>query len=120
MPKTIMVVDDEPVALELSRRKLEENGYDVMVAHDGNQALQLLSKKMPDLILLDVQMPGMNGYTFIMERAKLPQFKSIPVIVLTAHNEMEPLFKRHGVKSYLVKPLKLQELLDKVKLILGE
>jgi len=120
MSKCIMVVDDEPVASEIAKRKLEEAGYEVLVAHNGVVAFNMLKARIPDLILLDVEMPVMNGYTFIMDKSKVPEYKAVPVIVLTAHNEMEPLFKRHGVKSYLVKPLKLQELLDKVKLVLGE
>jgi len=78
-----------------------------------------LKKKVPHLIILDVQMPKMNGYTFIMEISKVPEYGSIPVIVTTAHNETEPLFKRHGIRAYLLKPLKLQELLDKVSEVLG-
>ena len=81
--------------------------------------MQPLKEKIPQLIILDIQMPKMNGYTFIMEKSKIPEYVSIPVIVLTAYNEMEPLFKRHGVRAYLLKPLKLQELLDRVVEAIG-
>ena len=120
MPKSILVVDDEPVVVEIAKRKLQERGYEVMAAHDGLEAFEALKKKIPDLILLDIQMPRMNGYTFIMEKVRMPEYASIPVVVLTAYGEMEPLFKRHGVKAYLLKPLKLQELLDKVQAIVGQ
>jgi CheY-like chemotaxis protein len=120
MPKSILVVDDEPIVVEIAKRKLQERGYEVAVAHDGLEALEELKKKIPDLILLDIQMPRMNGYTFIMEKVKNPEYAPIPVIVLTAYGEMEPLFKRHGIKAYLLKPLRLQELLDKVQSIVGE
>ncbi len=120
MPKTILVVDDETVVLEISKRRLEDRGYEVYTATDGTEAFQRLKSKVPDLILLDVQMPGMNGYTFIMEKSKIPEFVDIPVVTLTAYNEMEPLFKRHGVKAYLLKPLKLQDLIDKVVEIVGQ
>ena len=119
MPKTILVVDDEPVVVEIVKRKLQEVGYEAMTAYDGEQALAQLSKKVPDLILLDIQMPKMNGYTFIVEKSKAPAYVDIPVIVLTAYSEMEPLFKRHGVRSYLLKPLKLKELLDQVAQVVG-
>jgi CheY-like chemotaxis protein len=119
MPKSILVVDDEPVVVEIAKRKLKERGYEVATAADGIEALDELKKKIPDLILLDIQMPRMNGYTFIMEKSKNPTYAPIPVIVLTAYGEMEPLFKRHGVKAYLLKPLKLQELLDQVQGIVG-
>ncbi len=120
MPKCILVVDDEPIVVEISKRKLEEKGYEIMTAQNGLEALAALQKRIPDLILLDIQMPKMNGYTFMMEKIKISEYSKIPVIILTAYGEMGPLFKRHGIKAYLLKPLKLQELLDKVKEILGE
>ncbi len=119
MAKCVMVVDDEEVIVEISKRKLLEHGYEVMTAGDGDQALEMLKQRVPDLILLDVQMPNMNGYTFVMEKDKNPEFAKIPVVVLTAYGEMEPVFKRHGIKSYLLKPLKLQEIVEKVQEILG-
>ncbi len=114
MPKTILVVDDEPVIVEITKRKLQEQGYEVMTAGNGEEALTQLGQKVPDLIILDIQMPKMNGYTFMIEKSKFPKMVNIPVIVLTAYNEMEPLFRRHGIKSYILKPLNLQELLDKI------
>lgn len=119
MPKTVLVVDDEEVVVDIARRKLKELGYDVLTAHSGEEALTRLSEKVPDVIVLDIQMPGMNGYTFIMEKSKNPAYTSVPVIVVSAYNEMEPLFQRHGVHSYLLKPLKLQELLDRVVSVIG-
>ena len=71
MPKSILVVDDEPVVLEISKRKLEGYGYEVRTAGSGDEAFLRLKSKIPDLILLDVQMPQMNGYTFIMEKNNL-------------------------------------------------
>ncbi len=120
MPKTILVVDDEPVIVEISKRKLSELGYDILVAGDGLEALKQMQEKKPDLILLDIQMPNMNGYTFMMEKNKLPDFARVPIVVLTAYAEMEPLFKRHGALAYLLKPLKLQDVIAKVKETIGE
>ena len=54
------------------------------------------------------------------KKSKIPEYANIPVVVLTAYNEMEPLFKRHGIKAYLLKPLKLQDLIDKVVEIVGQ
>jgi len=120
MPKSILVVDDESVVAEISKRKLEDHGYEVQIAGNGNDALLSLKSKIPDLIVLDVQMPKMNGYTFIMEIAKISEYADIPVVVLTAYNELEPLFKRHGIKACLIKPLQLQDLVDKVVEIVGQ
>ncbi len=119
MAKTILIVDDEQVVVEIAKRKLQDLGYDVMTAYDGELALGQLKIKTPDLILLDIQMPNMNGHTFLLEKNKLPAYAHVPVIAITAYGEMESLFKRHGVLIYLLKPLKLQELLDKVTEILG-
>jgi len=119
MSKTILVVDDDRLMVELARRKLEEKGYEVLTASNGEQALAQLKSKIPDIIILDVQMPDMNGYTFIIERNKTPEYANIPVVMLTASSETGPLFKRHGVKGYLLKPLNLQALFDKVTEIVG-
>jgi two-component system, OmpR family, alkaline phosphatase synthesis response regulator PhoP len=120
MPKSILVVDDETVVVEISKRRLQERGYEVHTASNGNEALECLKSKIPDLILLDVQMPQMNGYTFIIEKNKIPEYVDIPVVMLSAYNEVEPLLKRHGIKYYLLKPLKLQDLIDKVVEIVGQ
>ena len=66
-----------------------------------------------------IEMPKMNGYTFMMEKAKVEAWVNIPVVVLTAHDEMQPIFSRHKIKAYLVKPLKIQDLIDKVAEIIG-
>ena len=117
--KTILVVDDERIIVEITRRKLEETGFEVMTAFDGLQALARLKEKVPDLIILDVQMPNMDGYNFILEKDKVPAYALIPVIVATSFDEMEPVFLRHAVRAFLLKPLRLQELLLKVHEVLG-
>ena len=117
MPKTILIVDDDRVSTEITKRTLQNNGYDVLVAGDGQEALDLLNSKIPDLILLDVQMPIMDGYTFIVKKGANPAFSKIPVIVLSSMEKTAPMFKRHGVKHYLIKPLNTQELLEKIQVI---
>jgi CheY-like chemotaxis protein len=119
MPKTVLVIDDEEVVVDIAKRKLMERGFHVLTAGNGEEGLARLKEMIPDLIVLDVQMPKMNGYTFIVEKSKNPSYAGIPVIVVTAYNQSEPLFERHGVHSYLLKPLKLQELLDRVSQVLG-
>ena len=121
MSKTVLVVDDDTVVAEISKRKLEGCGFEVQTAGSGIEAMQSMKSRIPDVILLDVQMPDMNGYTFILEKAKIAECADVPVVVLTAYMEMEPLFKRYSViKAYLLKPLKLQELIDKVVEIIGQ
>jgi two-component system, chemotaxis family, chemotaxis protein CheY len=115
MPKTILVVDDEEVVVDITKRRLTQEGYKVIGVGDGEAALQILRAGRVDLIVLDIEMPIMNGYTFLKERAKIPGDNNAPVIVLTANNFMEPIFKRNGIHSYLLKPLKMEDLLARVK-----
>ncbi len=119
MPKTILIVDDEPVARELARKRVTEAGYTVLIAENGEEALAVVNRTKPDMILLDVEMPKMNGYTFMGELIKMNLEPRIPVVVLTAHEEMGPIFKRHGVRGYLIKPLKIDEVLAKIKELTG-
>jgi CheY-like chemotaxis protein len=120
MPKTILVVDDEDVVVDITKRKLTREGYYVIGVHDGESALQALREGAVDLIVLDVEMPKMNGYTFMSERKNIPGGAKAPVIMVTAYGSMEPIFKRHGIRAYLNKPLKFQDLLSKVKEVLAE
>ena len=119
MPKTILIADDDRVSNEITKRTLQNNGYEVMVAADGQEALDALKNKIPDLILLDVQMPTMDGYSFIVKKGSDPALAKIPVIVLSSMEKTEPMFKRHGVRAYLIKPLNTKELLEKIQSIIS-
>jgi CheY-like chemotaxis protein len=117
MSKCILIVDDDRMNLALLKGTLVSNGYEAITAQDGEEALEELKKKIADLILLDVQMPKMDGYTFIMKKAADPALAAIPVIVLTAEKRTEALFKRHGVRSYLLKPIDTKDLLTQIQAI---
>jgi len=118
MSKCILIIDDDRLAIEIAKHTLLNGGYVVLTAGDGQVALDILQKNKPDLILLDVQMPNIDGYGFIIKKFHDPATKDIPVIVLSAQGKTEPLFKRYGVKFYLLKPIVPQDLLDKIKTIL--
>ena len=114
-------MDDEEDILQFTQKILERAGYSVKIAGNGEQALKIVKgDSVIDLIILDIQMPKMNGYTFISQLRKMEYHKLTPVLVVTAYPETEPIFRRKGVKDYLIKPVKLQDLLDKVKAILGD
>ena len=121
MSKTVLLVDDETVVVDIAKRKLESLGFKVLFAHDGHDAIGILSTEKPDLIVLDVQMPRMNGYTFLTELRKHPNSSvaATPVVVVTAYAENHPIFIRHGIKAYLLKPLKLEQLVGKVQELLN-
>lgn len=117
--KKILIVDDDPVSVALLSKTLHQENFEIISAPNGEVALTLLKNQSADLILLDVEMPEMNGYTFMMEKTKRDDIKDIPVIVLTAHNEVEPIFRRHNIKSYLLKPVNITELIKQVRGILS-
>lgn len=110
----ILVVDDEVHSRETLRDFLEDEGYEVMVARDGNDALAKLHANRPSLLILDLIMPGMNGNTLYEEMQKSPQLAKIPVVVTTSDPSRAPL----GVPT-LGKPLKLAHLLSLVTLTYG-
>ena len=118
MAKKILVVDDDQTNVKIVQSRLEATGYQVVVALDGDEGLLKAKLEKPDLIILDIQMPRMNGYTFINELKKIQTLKSTPVIVLTAHETMQPIFSLKGVKGYLVKPLNINILLEKMTQVL--
>ena len=117
MPKKILVIDDDETSIKFLQTRLEQNKYEVITAHDGVSGLQKVLQENPDLIILDVEMPKMNGYTFMLEFKKLAELSLVPVIVLTAHEEMQPIFVLKGVRGYLVKPVKFEDLLEKLTVL---
>lgn len=114
MAYKILCIDDDQVNIKILQKRLEEKGYEVMLALDGEMGLQRAKETKPDLIILDVEMPTMDGYQFMMQRNKKPELITTPVIVLTAHEEMQPIFELKGVKDYLVKPINFELLFEKL------
>ncbi len=119
MKKKILIADDEVDLVEVLRTYLELKGYDILAAHDGEKALELARKETPDLILLDVIFPKMDGYTVLRELRGNKETKGIPVIMITAKGKMKDMFEIEGVEDYLVKPFERQELLSKIEKLLS-
>jgi twitching motility two-component system response regulator PilH len=120
MPKKILVVDDDPVGQMLMESRLVKAGYEVIKAGNGQAGLDMTKAQKPDLIVLDVEMPEMNGFTFVTELKKLEDVKNTPIIVLTAHEENKPIFHRKGIDHYLVKPVIFDDLFAKMNTLLGQ
>ncbi|MFH1645030.1 MAG: response regulator [Candidatus Omnitrophota bacterium] len=118
--KKILVVDDEPQLLAVLKTRLESNNYEVITAVDGEDGMEKLVKEMPDLILLDIKMPKKDGYTFVKEMRANRDVKGTPVIILTARDKMKDLFAMEGIKEYIVKPFKSEELLESISKCLSE
>lgn len=120
MPQKILVVDDERVSLSLIKFGLSANHYDVITAADGDVGLELLKSDRPDLVVLDIGLPKLNGYEFMQEMKSLEGCSQTPVIILTANETMEQVFKLEGIKHYYVKPVDIGQLVIKIKECLGE
>jgi twitching motility two-component system response regulator PilH len=120
MAKKILVVDDDPVGVALMDSRLTKAGYDVIIERNGEGGLARVKKDRPDALILDIEMPEMNGYSFIVEMKKDEVIKNTPVIVQTSHEENRGVFARRGINHYLVKPIQFDVLLVKLKELVGE
>ncbi|MBP9854026.1 MAG: response regulator [Candidatus Omnitrophica bacterium] len=120
MAHKILVVEDERISLSLIRFGLLANRYEVLTAADGETGLNMLKSEKPDLVILDVGLPKLNGYEFMQEMKGLDEFSHTPVIVLTANETMEQVFKLEGIKQYYVKPVNMDQMIAKIKEYLGE
>jgi DNA-binding response OmpR family regulator len=120
MSKKILVVDDEPSILLSLEFLMDQAGYEVLTATDGDEALQSMSEKLPDLILLDVMMPKRDGFDVCQTIRANPEWKKIKIIMLTAKGREVDQEKglALGADDYITKPFATQELVKKVKTIL--
>lgn len=114
--KKILFVDDEADLGYLMKRFLETEGYDVSVAHDGQEGLEKAIDENPDLILLDVMMPRMNGFQMCTQLKNHTSLQNIPVIFVTALNQCKDEFisSTMGANGYVTKPFEHQHLLNEI------
>lgn len=121
MPRKILAVDDEKHIVRLVQVNLERQGYEVVTANDGKEALQKVEEEHPDLVVLDVMMPYMDGFEVLQNLRRNAATRDIPVIMLTAKAQDADVFKgwQSGVDCYLTKPFNPMELIAFVKRIFG-
>ena len=114
----ILVLDDSPTVLQMVSSALQEHGYEVVTAVDGEEGLRKAVDEHPHLVLLDVMMPGLNGYEVIR---KLRQISQVPVIMVTAKEEkyLGGLFSLERISGWVEKPFEMTTLLQKVAGVLG-
>lgn len=119
--KRILVVDDEPTICDLVRIRLEKNGYEVITALSGAEALDIAGKEELDLVILDIMMPQMDGYE-VLKRLRNDLKKMEPVMLLTAKSTDNDVWEgwQAGVDYYVTKPFTAHTLLRGVKLCLKE
>jgi len=117
MGKTILIVDDERDYADMIRMRLEANGYEVITAYDGESGLKAAQENKPNLILLDVMMPGIDGLQVISRLRRDEKTIKIPVVMLTARGETKAIMKSQQLHAvdHLIKPCEPEELLSTVQ-----
>ncbi|MEW6374545.1 MAG: response regulator [Thermodesulfobacteriota bacterium] len=121
-PKKILIVDDEVDLVETVRFPLEMEGHHVLVSYNGEDALNQARKENPDLIILDLMLPKLDGYKVCRLLKFDERYKHIPILMLTAKTQEKDklLGKETGADEYITKPFDMDELLKKVKAYLGK
>ena len=117
----IMIVDDSPTDTHVLKTMLERHKHETFSVVDGEQSIKTASVEKPDLILMDVVMPGMSGFQATRQISKNPETSSIPVIIVTTKDqETDRIWGiRQGAKDYITKPVNEAELMSKIKALLG-
>ncbi len=115
--KNILLVDDSKTELYFVSDLLKKQGYSVRTAENGEEAMRRLEEQTPDLILMDVVMPGQNGFQLTRSITRDPRFSRVPVIMCTSKNqETDKVWGiRQGARDYIVKPVNAEELTAKIR-----
>ena len=122
MPKRVLIVEDNPMSLELLTELVQAEGHRVIPALSGTEVLSLARAELPDLILMDIQLPGLDGLTAIRILKAEPETKEIPVVGISAHALREDVDRalQAGCAAYLSKPLDTRAFIDLMAGLLGE
>jgi twitching motility two-component system response regulator PilH len=117
----ILIVDDSPTEVHVFKTMLEKNGHSVNIADSGEAGVEKAKATLPDLVLMDIVMPGINGFQATRQLATNETTKSIPVIIVTTKDqETDKVWGiRQGAKDYIVKPVKEKDLIDRVNAALA-
>jgi twitching motility two-component system response regulator PilH len=117
----ILIVDDSPTELHLFQNMLEKGGFETLVADSGEEGIRQAQRTRPDCILMDVVMPGMNGFQATRKLTQDPDTKNIPVIMITTKDqETDKIWgMRQGAADYLIKPVAAKELVAKINAVMA-
>lgn len=120
MSKKILVVDDEKDYVRVIKQTLTNEGYEVITAFNGKEAIEKVRNEAPNLMILDINMPGIGGYEVCKKLREDPLYKRLPIIMLTVRKDIEDQVKgmKLGSDEYMIKPFDPEELLLRVKNIL--
>lgn len=121
MSAKVLIVDDEIDSLKLIGLLLESKGYQVMAAQNGERAIEKALQEPPDLVILDVMMPGMSGYEVCRRLRTNPRTATIPILMFTAKTQVmdKVIGFEAGADEYLTKPIQPTELIDRVETLLA-
>ncbi len=119
--KRVLIVDDEPHIVNLVKLSLNNESYEVNGAYSAREAIRLMNSKSPDIVIVDIMMPGVNGYELCQAIRQNPKTKDVPIIILSAKSQMND--KLHaidvGADDYITKPFDPMELERRIRLNLG-
>jgi len=115
--ESILIVEDSPTEQRLMQKMLEDGGYRVIVASDGNEAVLVAQREKPALMLLDVVLPGLNGFQICRQLKSSAETRSIRIVLVTSKNQEADKFwgLKQGADEYLTKPFKSEDLLASVR-----
>ncbi len=118
---TILIIDDSPTELHLFQNMLEKNGFDTLVADNGEEGIKQAVSSRPDCILMDIVMPGMNGFRATRKLSQDPATSAIPVIIITSKaQETDKIWgMRQGAVEYLVKPVAEKQLVHMINAVMA-
>lgn len=118
---TILIIEDDPLAAKILERQLSVDRYQVRVAHNGLDGLRICRAEPPDLVLLDLMLPGVDGFEVLSQLRADPRTADIPVAIVSAKTDLadQEMARRMGANAYLTKPFKLAELLEVVRSLLS-
>jgi twitching motility two-component system response regulator PilH len=119
---TILIIDDSPTELHLFQNMLEKGGFDTLVADSGEEGVRQAEASRPDCILMDVVMPGMNGFQATRKITQDPRTSNIPVILITTKDqETDKIWgMRQGAVEYIVKPIGQKDLVAKINTVMSQ
>jgi CheY-like chemotaxis protein len=121
MAKKVLVVDDETDMLNVVRYTLQKVGYEVVTCDNGRNVWDTVQQSKPDLMILDVMLPGIDGYSLGIKISQEESTKNIPIIVMTALEPSKTLFQKFPqVKAFLTKPFKTESLIQSVEQAIGK
>ncbi len=118
----ILIAEDSPTAAEMLRRTIVPLGHDVVMANDGQNAEALIRKEKPDLVILDIIMPKINGFQLCRSLRADPEFKDLPILVITSMDRESDRYwgMKQGANEYLVKPVDQKVLVEKIQVYLED